>query len=333
MVSVGRVLAVEIAKIQQLEMPFGSLDPVRQNAAIYADREHNVYAIRNHWSGLQENPAGPDGVVVGGVLESNGPHRKFWRLSPIEAWCYPPSADLGLGLNRIFDMPHIRFTVHADCDSQEPCRIVPALRGEILEFEGESDNEVRIGQIDAYLVLRGRALNEQESLFEAMDSIDSSVFECYEALFDPETDDWNQSVHDLYKDQIMGLDVLFIESIQLDANYRGKGIGAQVVRETIATFGTHCGLITCKPFPLQYSNWEDEEHIEMRQQPGFEEKRLADFARLARFWTDLGFVRLDDSDFYTYAPELIQQPSPASEMARSPVVNRVPRGRRRRQFR
>ena len=230
-------------------------------------------------------------------------------------------------------MPHIRFTVHADCDSPEPSRILPALQGEILEFAGESDNEVRIGQIDAYLVLRGRALNEQESLFEAMDSIDSSVFECYEALFDPETDDWNQSVQDLYKDQIMGLDVLFIESIQLNANYRGKGIGAQVVRETIATFGTHCGLITCKPFSLQYSNCEDEEDIEMHQQPGIEENRLADFAKLARFWTDLGFVRLDDSDFYTYAPELIQQPGPAPDIAPSPVVNRVPRGRRRRQFR
>jgi len=31
---------------------------------------------------------------------------------------------------------------------------VPALRGEIFEFEGESDNEVRIGQIDAYLAER-----------------------------------------------------------------------------------------------------------------------------------------------------------------------------------
>jgi tetratricopeptide (TPR) repeat protein len=78
---------------------------------------------------------------------------------------------------------------------------------------------------------------------------------------------------------------------QLNANYRGKGIGAQVVRETIATFGSHCRLIACKPFPLQYSNWEDEEHIETRQQPGIEEKRLANFARLARFWTDFGFVR------------------------------------------
>jgi GNAT superfamily N-acetyltransferase len=231
-------------------------------------------------------------------------------------------------LEQDFDMPHIRFTIYADCDSLEPSRIVPALQGEIYEFEGESDNEVRIGEIDAYLVLRGRALNEQESLFDAMDSIDSSVFECYEALFDPETDDWNQSVQDLYKDQIMGLDVLFIESIQIDANYRGKGIGAQVVRETIATFGSHCGLIACKSFPLQYSNWEDDDHIEMRQQPGFEEKRLADFARVARFWTDLGFERLDDSDFYTYAPELIQQPGTASDIAPSAVVKRVPRGGR-----
>ncbi len=230
-------------------------------------------------------------------------------------------------------MPQIRFTIHADCDSQEPSRIVPALRGEILDFEGESDDEVRIGQIDAVLISRSRALDERASLFEAMDSIKSSVFECYEALFDPETDDWNHYVQDIYKDEITGLDVLFIQSIELDANYRGKGIGAQVVRETIATFGSHCGLTACEPFPLQYSNWQDDGHVEMRQRPGFEEKRLADFARVAKFWTDLGFSRLDDSGFYTYAPELIQQPDPTSDAAPSPVINRVPRGRRRRQFR
>ena len=115
---------------------------------------------------------------------------------------------------------------------------MPALQGAIFEFEGESENEIRIGQIDAYLVLRGRALNEQESLFFAMDSIDSSVFECYEALFDRETDDWNQSVQDLYKDQIMGLDVLFIQSIELNVNYRGKGIGVGNDRDFRVTLRT-----------------------------------------------------------------------------------------------
>ena len=72
-------------------------------------------------------------------------------------------------------MPFVRFNIQADCDSQEPSRIVPAVHGEIFEFEGESDIEVKVGQINSYLVLRGRALNERESLFDAMDSIDSSV--------------------------------------------------------------------------------------------------------------------------------------------------------------
>lgn len=81
------------------------------------------------------------------------------------------------------------------------------------------------------------------------------------------------------------------------------------------------------------SNWEDEQHTEPRKQLGFEEKRAADCTRVAKFWTDLGFVRLNESDFYTYAPSLIDQPSPASDIAPSPVVSRVPRGRRRRQSR
>jgi len=133
-------------------------------------------------------------------------------------------------------------------------------------------------------------------------------FECYEALFDPETDDWNQSVHDLYRDQIMGLDVLFMKASNSTRIIEGRESVLKSCGKRLRLSEHHCGLITCKPFPLQYSNWEDEEHIEMRQQPCIEEKRLADFARLARFWTDLGFVRLNDSDFYTYAPELIQQP-------------------------
>jgi GNAT superfamily N-acetyltransferase len=237
-------------------------------------------------------------------------------------------------------MPHIRFTMQVNCEDLEPSRVIPALHGEIFECEGDSDRadgddrdvdgEIKIGHIDAFLVLRGRAINEGQSLFEAMDSINDAVLECYEALFDAHTDEWNESVEGIYKGAIMGLDVLFIESIELDAAYRGKGIGGQVVRETIASFGSNCGLVACKPFPLQYSNWEDEEHKSIRQDTGFEEKRLADFARFAKFWTDLGFYKLPNSDFYAYAPELTHQPDAAPGAASAVVTNRVLRGRRRR---
>jgi GNAT superfamily N-acetyltransferase len=185
------------------------------------------------------------------------------------------------------------------------------------------DGEIKIGHIDAFLVLRGRAINEGQSLFEAMDSINDAVLECYEALFDAHTDEWNESVEGIYKGAIMGLDVLFIESIELDAAYRGKGIGGQVVRETIASFGSNCGLVACKPFPLQYSNWEDEEHKSIRQDTGFEEKRLADFARFAKFWTDLGFYKLPNSDFYAYAPELTHQPDAAPGACHSPKLRKA----------
>lgn len=72
--------------------------------------------------------------------------------------------------------------------------------------------------------------------------------------------------------------------------------------------------------------------LRLHLRPASKKKRLADFARVARFWADLGLVRLHESDFYTYAPELIDQHGPASDMA-SEVVNRVAHGRRRRQFR
>ena len=207
-------------------------------------------------------------------------------------------------------MPHIRFTVQVDCENEEPSRVMPAFHGEIFENTDDSDREIHIGRIDGYLVLRGRAMDEGEDLFGAMDSISSSTSECFEALFDLESHEWKESVESLYRHDIPGHDVLFIEEVELDPAYRGKGIGAQVVRETIATLGSSCGLVACKPFALQYANWKDEKNEAARQEPGFEAKRLADFSKVEQFWTALGFRNLPDSDFCVFAPRLTQQPAP-----------------------
>jgi GNAT superfamily N-acetyltransferase len=207
-------------------------------------------------------------------------------------------------------MPHIRFTVQVDCENEEPSRILPAFHGEIFEYAGDSGQEIKIGRIDCHLVLRGRAMDEDVDLFVAMDSISSSTLECFEALFDPESHEWKESVASLYKYDVPGHDVLLIEAVELDPAYRGKSIGAQVVRETIATLGSSCGLVTCKPFALQYEGWTDEPNDSRQQLPGFEAKRLADFGKVEQFWTGLGFRNLPDSDFYVFAPRLVQQPAP-----------------------
>ena len=151
-------------------------------------------------------------------------------------------------------------------------------------------------------MLVDRVANESVRLFEAMDSIDDAVHECYAAIFDPKTGDWSQQVDGLFEDGLINRDVLFIAKLELDQPHRGKGIGAKVVRETLATFGSHCGLVACKPFPLQHNNWEDEAKKEVREAPGYEQRRMKDFARVAEFWAGCGFVKLPESDFYVYSP-------------------------------
>jgi hypothetical protein len=201
-------------------------------------------------------------------------------------------------------MPRIKFTLSIDCDSDEPDRFLLVYDGEILELEEDSDVDVRIGEVTVYLLQRERLLNEGESEFEAMDSLASSTREAYDALLDPETGDWKEEVTDLYEPNFFTeLNLLVIESLKLEPQFRRKGIGAQVVHEIIATLGSSCGIVACKPFPLQYSGWADKDKAELRDEPGFEKKRLSAFKKIAQYWSGLGFQKLPNSDFYVLAPE------------------------------
>ena len=220
----------------------------------------------------------------------------------------------------------IRFTIEVDTEDLEPSRVITKIHGRVFQCDDEGEIEIAYGSLMAYLVLTGRAINERVDLFDAMDSIDATVYECYEAVFEPESDEWREAIRNFYDGGVLSRDVLFIASIELEEAFRKKGIGAEVVRETIATFGSHCGLVVCKPFPLQYSNWGDEEHAEMRKALGFEEQRVKAFDGVSRFWRKCGFVRLPQSEFFAYSPELSRQPN--SEQSKITVI-RVPRGRRK----
>jgi len=207
-------------------------------------------------------------------------------------------------------MAHVRFTIQLDCENDEPDRIVLSLEGMVFDYHEDSDEEMHLGKLSAFLVLRGRSMDEGVNLYEAMDSIDESLRECFDALFDSETHGWKKSVDEMYDHEIPGHDVLFFTEFKLEETHRGKGIGAQIVRETIKSFGSSCGLVTCKPFALQYSGWLEEGKKAVREQPDFESTRIADFKKVEKFWLDLGFRKLPDSAFFTFAPHLLLQPLP-----------------------
>lgn len=222
-------------------------------------------------------------------------------------------------------MPEIRFSIQVDTEDLEPSRVIRTIDGTVFECVGESDKEVRIGDLECFLVQPGLALEKGVSLFDAMDSITSETMECYEAIFDPDTDDWKDSIQEMYSGDLTGVDLLFISRVELGERYRGKGIGRSVVTEIIETFGLNCGLIVGKPFPLQYTGWLEKYSAAERAEPEFEKARSNAFSRVTKFWVDYGFVRLPDSEFYAICPGLITQPDPNARKVK-PV--RVLRGRK-----
>ena len=96
-----------------------------------------------------------------------------------------------------------------------------------------------------------------------MDSISDATMECYEALFDRETDEWSDSVQELYLGGPISPDLLFIDRVELDERHRGKGIGRDVVKGIIETFGLHCGLVVCKPFALHLRILTDDSGLQL----------------------------------------------------------------------
>lgn len=153
-------------------------------------------------------------------------------------------------------MPDVRYTIESDCDNVDPSRLAVAIHGEILEFQDDTPTQSKLGEIFALLVQRGRAMDENESLCEVMDSVDGELCECYQAAFQPNTNDWSDEVTQVYRDGLPGLDVLLIEGLEVEGGYCGKDVASKAVRETVATFGATCGLIVCRPSQLQY---EDED--------------------------------------------------------------------------
>lgn len=68
------------------------------------------------------------------------------------------------------------------------------------------------------------------------------------------------------------MDVLYLESIDIEPEFQSLDI-TPIIRETLATFGANVDLVAHEAQP------ED-----------------------AKVWSDFGFRKLPDSDFYTYAP-------------------------------
>ena len=77
------------------------------------------------------------------------------------------------------------------------------------------------------------------------------VSEYWEHLFDVETGYPKEEIQNEF--EVVDLDLLIIDYVEIYPEFRGLGIAESAIHRTIDIFGTGCGLVACKPWPLQFT--------------------------------------------------------------------------------
>ncbi len=122
------------------------------------------------------------------------------------------------------------------------------------------------------------------------------ISEYWEHLFDVETGYPKEEIQNEF--EVVELDLLIIDYVAIYPEFRGLGIAESAFHRTIDIFGTGCGLVACKPWPLQFtpSVADDQEALKRLALPNVSKGEA--LRKLRSYWSRLGFWPLSDTGIY-----------------------------------
>jgi hypothetical protein len=130
----------------------------------------------------------------------------------------------------------------------EPDRFISTHTGWVVCTRDHDGKACKVGMVKAYRIHTELAMQAGESVFDVCDAHSRQMHDVYAALFDPATDDLQESV----RDQIDGFnsDVLVLDYILLSPRWRRLKIGLLAARKLIDLLGGGCGLAVSWVYPL-----------------------------------------------------------------------------------
>jgi len=188
----------------------------------------------------------------------------------------------------------IEFAVRASLHEEYvDADFVHSIRGKISAKSEDREKEEDAGYIKASLVQFGEAMDHGISTERLGDGIDGNIAEYWELLFDLDTGCWKEEVQDEY--EASGCDLLIIDCIEISPKFRGTGVGPIVVGRIIDIFGPVCGLVACKPWPLQFTPAfaRDRKALSRLKTPSV--GRDEAIRKLRAYWSRLGFWPLGET--------------------------------------
>src|ERR1700686_2298183 len=144
----------------------------------------------------------------------------------------------------------VEFVIRANLHDSLETDFVHSILGRITA-EPESGGKEDAGHIGASLVQFGEALDHGISAERLGDGISGDISEYWEHLFDVETGYPKEEIQNEF--EVVDLDLLIIDHIEIHPKFRGLRIAESAIHRTIDIFGTGCGLVACKPWPLQFT--------------------------------------------------------------------------------
>ena len=208
----------------------------------------------------------------------------------------------------------IEFAVRASLHEEYvDADFVHSILGKISAESEDRGNAEDVGYIKASLVQFGEAMDHGISTERLGDGIDGNIAEYWELLFDLDTGCWKEEVQDEY--EATGCDLLVIDCMEISPKFRGTGIGPIAVDRTIDIFGSACGLVACKPWPLQFTLAfaNNRKTLNRLKAPGVGQGEAV--RRLRAYWSRLGFWPRGETGIYLLG--LAQRESARSEKSRT----------------
>jgi len=189
----------------------------------------------------------------------------------------------------------VEFVIRTELHDSVETDFVHSIVGRII-VEPESRGKEDAGHIGASLVQFGEALDHGISPERLGDGISGDISEYWEHLFDAETGYPKEEIQDEF--EVVDLNLLIIDYVAICPKFRGLRIAESAIHRTIDIFGTGCGLVACKPWPLQFtpSVADNPEALKKLAPPDIGKAEA--IRKLRSYWSRLGFWPLGNTGIY-----------------------------------
>ncbi|MFL9670428.1 hypothetical protein WIX39_026095 [Variovorax sp. AB1(2024)] len=192
-------------------------------------------------------------------------------------------------------------------DDEEPNRYHRCIDGQVrLCADEDFEHRTTIGQFSVIIIDVESAMNEQERVFDVFDCSTTTID--YFSLYDQGMGFIPEVTKVLKGGERWSPNMLILDRLEILPEHRGKRYGLHALRWMQFHFGTGCGIVAMKPFPLQFE-------YKMKTEAGqaefarleldkFTGEQQAAVRKLRAYYRQAGFARVPGMEFMVSDPQI-----------------------------